>query len=97
MTAELCPVCKGRGQVPAGFYQGFGSLKQRCISPGLLPDVCRGCGGTGVVFDYRPRPLGDPPPPSPYGQINSCLRPVNSEYTISYPPARALFTSISSE
>ena len=42
---ELCPVCKGVGTVPQGFYEGA-----------LYPDgtntareTCRTCGGTGVI------------------------------------------------
>lgn len=82
MAAELCPVCKGRGQVPADFYRRLGDEVPGAIVPQSFPDICRGCGGTGVVFDDRPRPMGDPPPPSPYGQINSAVRPVNAGYPI---------------
>jgi hypothetical protein len=91
MTAELCPVCKGRGQVPVGFYEGWDTAGAG------LTTTCRGCGGTGVVFDYRPRSIGNPPPSSPYRQINSCVRPVNGEYDISYQPTQVLCTSASEE
>jgi DnaJ-class molecular chaperone len=44
-----CPVCDGRGRVPAGFY-GFGSAS----STSALPEECRTCNGRGyiLVFDY---------------------------------------------
>lgn len=43
-SVHVCPVCKGRGTVPAGFYK-----------PGVPTKIdaervtCRGCGGTGVI------------------------------------------------
>jgi len=40
---QLCPVCKGRGFVPKGFY-----LKGETTSANN--DGCRNCGGGGVVW-----------------------------------------------
>ena len=42
----LCPVCQGRGVVPAGFY-GLGNL-----TSSLTPEQCRTCSGFGIVWDY---------------------------------------------
>ena len=35
---KLCPVCGGKGTVPAGFY-----------SFSVAAEMCRACGGSGVV------------------------------------------------
>jgi hypothetical protein len=39
-----CPVCLGRGIVPAGFYSLADSLS------GTAPDKCRTCLGTGIIW-----------------------------------------------
>lgn len=42
-----CPVCGGRGTVPNGFYDvgyPYGS------GTSALPETCRSCTGTGVVW-----------------------------------------------
>jgi len=41
--AEVCPVCKGTGQVPMGFYGGYGA------STTVRTETCRSCNGTGYV------------------------------------------------
>ena len=39
-----CPVCEGRGHVPAGFYVGKGSATS------ANPEGCRSCNGTGILW-----------------------------------------------
>lgn len=39
---EKCPICNGRGEVPAGFYSG-------APSPDGRRETCRTCGGSGLV------------------------------------------------
>jgi rRNA maturation protein Nop10 len=43
-----CPVCGGRGLVPAGFYNigVFGGGSTTATS-----ETCRACGGSGLVAD----------------------------------------------
>lgn len=36
-----CPVCGGKGSVPAGFYG---------LSNTTNDEICRTCGGTGVIW-----------------------------------------------
>ena len=42
-----CPVCGGRGKVPAGFYDVWG----KTTNTTNLTDTCRTCGGTGIVWE----------------------------------------------
>ncbi len=42
-----CPVCKGRGKVPAGFYMAIG-VDNYSVSD-LTPEPCRSCNETGVI------------------------------------------------
>lgn len=44
----LCPVCAGKGLVPAGFYEAIGVKNWR--SDRTAPDKCRACGGKGLVW-----------------------------------------------
>lgn len=47
VSVYRCPVCEGRGEVPAGFYY-------QNTSPSVVntcPELCRSCGGRGVIFD----------------------------------------------
>jgi hypothetical protein len=46
VNPELCPVCKGMGHVPHGFYAEVQMASSNAIF--TLP-VCRACGGRGVV------------------------------------------------
>jgi hypothetical protein len=48
VTACTCPVCKGRGFVPNGFYHG---TEQSWTTNSLLPESCRSCQGAGFVTD----------------------------------------------
>ena len=48
---EKCPVCMGTGQVYLGFYSGVNPIP----TTAPLQEVCRSCGGKGVlsVFDFQ--------------------------------------------
>ena len=41
-----CPVCEGKGSLPAGFYMQVpcGSLSS------TLPEQCRSCSGQGIIW-----------------------------------------------
>lgn len=41
---HVCPVCSGRGTVPAGFYREGPDASK-------LPQTCRTCWGSGVVWE----------------------------------------------
>ena len=43
-----CPVCAGKGLVPAQFYQAVGVADTTAY--GTAPEVCRSCQGTGVLW-----------------------------------------------
>ncbi len=38
-----CPICNGRGHVPADFYTAIG------FSASMNPVMCKSCGGRGVI------------------------------------------------
>lgn len=42
-TLQCCPVCEGRGNVPAGFYGRMVS------STGTGPETCQTCDGKGIL------------------------------------------------
>jgi len=42
-----CPVCEGRGIVPAGFYGPYATQSSQVT---VAPEPCRTCGQTGVVW-----------------------------------------------
>lgn len=42
-----CPVCEGRGTVPAGFYGRFGGVTT------TSDESCHSCNGTGIIWDYQ--------------------------------------------
>ena len=42
-----CPICGGRGQVPAGFY---GPASQTLLVISTEPEKCKSCDGEGVVW-----------------------------------------------
>lgn len=46
-TLEVCPVCKGKGLVPNGFYtvSEIGYYSTTSTSP----ETCRSCGGKGFI------------------------------------------------
>lgn len=43
---KICPVCNGKGMVPAGFYDFHPSSECTIAS---TPEMCRACGGSGVI------------------------------------------------
>jgi len=46
---HICPVCGGKGLVPAGFYNiEYDSYTYTTDVP--QPETCRSCGGTGIVW-----------------------------------------------
>lgn len=46
-----CPVCNGRGFVPAGFYSLPGSNQYNSKYFNYSPEPCRSCGGTGILIE----------------------------------------------
>ena len=42
-----CPVCGGKGVVPTGFYEGWSGGSS---SDFFMPETCRSCNGTGVIW-----------------------------------------------
>ena len=53
MVCQRCPVCDGRGAVPAGFYSAVGVPYWSTSS--AVPDTCKACGGSGIVW-HEPAP-----------------------------------------
>jgi len=47
MVPATCPVCRGNGLVPNGFYR---QTSGDWSSTSVTPEICRSCGGTGVVW-----------------------------------------------
>ena len=47
MKPHICPVCKGNGLVPNGFYAQTGGVWS---STSTEPEKCRTCDGTGIVW-----------------------------------------------
>ena len=47
-TCAKCPVCEGKGMVPAGFYGAIGA--EHWTVGTLTPEPCRSCNQTGVVW-----------------------------------------------
>ena len=45
-TAQVCPVCYGKGIVCGGFYNSIGTY----TSSTNMCEPCRTCGGSGVVY-----------------------------------------------
>ena len=48
MHVEKCPVCKGVGQVSAGFYSRGGDYEFWMVFA-TSPEQCRSCGGKGYL------------------------------------------------
>jgi len=62
MICQKCPVCEGRGVVPAGFYVSNSAY----FVSGTAAEVCKVCNGAGVCYppdDYGPW-IGTPDPPT---------------------------------
>ena len=67
MSVHKCPVCEGKGQVPAGFYY-------LNTSPSVIntsPETCRSCGGKGIIFEYGYSDFNDYNKPYEFGDYNS--------------------------
>jgi len=47
LTPHCCPVCRGNGIVPNGFYNQTSGY---WTTNSTAPDTCRSCQGTGVVW-----------------------------------------------
>ena len=43
-TPHKCPVCEGRGHVPAGFYARATAMHN------TAPETCKACDGAGVIW-----------------------------------------------
>lgn len=50
MSVEICPVCRGKGLVPVGFYTAVGTPYYS--STNTSPETCRSCGGKGYIETY---------------------------------------------
>lgn len=48
-SPHKCPVCNGRGRVPAGFYEQGVSGERYTLSD-LTPETCKSCKGRGVIW-----------------------------------------------
>lgn len=51
MSVYKCPVCHGKGIVPAGFYD-INPLVVGGTSTNTSAETCKSCNGTGVIQDY---------------------------------------------
>lgn len=55
MEPHVCPVCRGKGFVPNGFYSTtnpYGYYQ----STSTWPEICRACQGTGVLWEKESAP-----------------------------------------
>lgn len=50
MTPYKCPICKGHGIVPGGFYLSTTQYSYTNCSS----ETCRACNGTGIVWGESP-------------------------------------------
>ena len=48
LDPHRCPVCMGTGVVPLGTYSG--TVGQFTFTTVPLTEMCRSCGGTGIVW-----------------------------------------------
>ena len=46
MSAQVCPVCGGKGLVPKGFYDVSSNLS----TTSATPETCRSCQGKGYII-----------------------------------------------
>lgn len=51
MTPYCCPICKGCGNVPGGFYNVTAGHITEWIS-GSSMEQCRACKGKGIVWEF---------------------------------------------
>lgn len=50
MSVEICPICRGKGLVPNGFYLAVGTSYYSTTN--TSPETCRSCGGKGYIETY---------------------------------------------
>lgn len=50
MAVYTCPVCRGRGSVPYGFYSSQ-TYDGSSVTDSTSTVVCKSCNGRGIVFD----------------------------------------------
>lgn len=50
MSAQVCPVCGGKGLVPNGFYDVSSNLGNIYKTTSTTPETCRSCGGKGYII-----------------------------------------------
>lgn len=63
-TPHKCPVCEGRRSLPAGYYAL--SLEGTSVHSSTLPETCRTCLGSGILWDPSTSFVrGNQPPPVP--------------------------------
>lgn len=77
MSVHKCPVCEGRGQVPAGFYY----INSAPTAINTSPEICKSCHGKGVIFEYEGNDYNNPyqpVTPYPYDFNYSTLIAINS-------------------
>jgi len=66
MKAQVCPVCKGRGKVPLGFYEPelMEPGRSVTIDPVRTWVPCRACGGKGyIIIPEEAEDKMEPPKP----------------------------------
>lgn len=51
-VVSKCPVCEGKGHVPAGFYESVGTYIWSSTSTNA--EMCRSCEGKGIVWSPEP-------------------------------------------
>ena len=52
MSAQVCPVCGGKGLVPNGFYDVSSNLGNIYKTTSATPETCRSCSGKGYIIEY---------------------------------------------
>jgi hypothetical protein len=52
MSAQVCPVCGGKGLVPKGFYDVSSNLGSIYKTTSITPETCRSCRGKGYIIEY---------------------------------------------
>ena len=48
MKPHICPVCRGNGLVPNGFYS---QTQGTWLTTDATPEMCRTCRATGIVWE----------------------------------------------
>ena len=59
---QKCPICKGVGSVPKGFYDGH---VHPWVNGAPEREVCRACNGKGILYCPDPTPIYPEPPYHP--------------------------------